>query len=76
MALVTDEDHHINQNTSLSTLSDYNYNMTWASFRTVDEASITGLSIVTSRSSASGRSGCWLNRALCDTNLKFGTMIE
>ena len=48
---VTDEDHHSND-TSISASSDYNFNFSSASFRTVDEASITRLSTATSRSSA------------------------
>ena len=37
---VTDEDHHT-KDTSISALSDYTFNFSSASFRTVDEASIT-----------------------------------
>ena len=48
---VTDEDHHT-KDTSISASSDYNFNFSSASFRTVDEASITGLSTATSRRSA------------------------
>ena len=48
---VTDEDHHT-KDTSISALSDYTFNFSSASFRTVDEASITGLSAATSRRSA------------------------
>ena len=48
---VTDEDHHT-KDTSMSASCDYTFNFSSASFKTVDEASITGLSAATSRRSA------------------------